>query len=155
MHVRSYVRSETTAGELRALLGRVLGGPFPLGLRAWDGSQVGAEDGPVVEVRSRQALRRLLWSPDALGTGRAYVAGDLEVDGDLYRALEVFLTVADVPGGHPASGLRRRLGLLRNARRAAPGRGRGRDQSPLRRRERLPQAPARRVDGLLPRLLGR
>ena len=38
---------------------------------------------PTVVVRSRRALRRLLWAPGELGLARAYVAGELDVEGDL------------------------------------------------------------------------
>lgn len=34
-------------------------------------------------IRSRRALRRLLWAPGELGVARAYVSGDVDVDGDL------------------------------------------------------------------------
>lgn len=38
-------------------------------------------------LRSRRALRRLLWSPGELGLARAYVTGDINVDGDLTEGL--------------------------------------------------------------------
>jgi cyclopropane-fatty-acyl-phospholipid synthase len=38
-------------------------------------------------VRSPYALRRILTAPGELGLGRAYVAGDLDVQGDIYAAL--------------------------------------------------------------------
>nr|WP_240943217.1 class I SAM-dependent methyltransferase [Planosporangium thailandense] len=56
-------------------------------LRGWDGSEWGPEGTPVLVIRDRKALRRLLWQPNELGLGRAYVAGDLELDGDVYDAL--------------------------------------------------------------------
>jgi len=34
-------------------------------------------------LHRRRALRRLLWRPDEVGLARAYVTGDLDVDGDL------------------------------------------------------------------------
>lgn len=37
--------------------------------------------------RNRRALRRLLWAPSELGLARAYVAGDLDVDGDFIETL--------------------------------------------------------------------
>lgn len=40
-----------------------------------------------VVLRSRRALRTMLWRPDELGA-RAYVAGDLDIEGDLYAALD-------------------------------------------------------------------
>jgi len=52
-------------------------------IRAWDGSEAGADAGPVVVIRSPRALRRLVWQPGELGFARAYVTGDLDVDGDL------------------------------------------------------------------------
>ncbi|MEU3246680.1 SAM-dependent methyltransferase, partial [Streptomyces sp. NPDC006875] len=40
------------AHQLAALAEEALGGPLPLRLRAWDGSETGPEDGPVVVVRT-------------------------------------------------------------------------------------------------------
>lgn len=60
----------------------------PLRVHAWDGSVAGhAGAGPLLLVRSRRALRHLLWSPDELGLARAFVAGDLEVRGNLRDGL--------------------------------------------------------------------
>ena len=78
---------EQVAGRLDALLRETLGGPLPLRLRAWDGSEVGPEEGPTLVVRSRRALHRLLWKPGELGLARAWVAGEITVEGDLYEAL--------------------------------------------------------------------
>ncbi|MFE9395344.1 SAM-dependent methyltransferase [Streptomyces flavidovirens] len=44
------------AHRLAALLTRCLQGPLPLRLRAWDGSEAGPTDAPVVVPRSRLAL---------------------------------------------------------------------------------------------------
>ena len=60
-----------------------LGGDLPVRLRAWDGSEVGPPVRRCVVLRARRALRRILWSPDELGLARAYVTGDLDVEGDL------------------------------------------------------------------------
>jgi cyclopropane-fatty-acyl-phospholipid synthase len=78
----------TTAARLAALVERVLGEPLVLRLRAWDDSEAGAPDGPTLVLQRRRALRRLLWSPNEVGLGRAYVSGDLMVEGDLYEALD-------------------------------------------------------------------
>ncbi len=75
------------APVLAATVRRLVGDDLPVGLRAWDGSQAGPQDGPVVVLRNRRALRRLLWRPDELGLARAYVTGDLDVDGDLADGL--------------------------------------------------------------------
>ena len=37
---------------------------------------------------SPDAVRRILWSPNELGLARAYVAGELEADGDVFALLE-------------------------------------------------------------------
>ncbi|KPI07518.1 Cyclopropane-fatty-acyl-phospholipid synthase [Actinobacteria bacterium OK074] len=72
---------------LTAAAQEVLGGPLPVRLRAWDGSEAGPADAPVVVVRSRRALRRLLWQPGELGLAQAYVTGELDIEGDLARGL--------------------------------------------------------------------
>ena len=78
--------SEAGAGlaeTLAALCKDVLGGPLPVRLRAWDGSETGPDGAPTVALRSPQALRRLLWHPGELGLAQAYVTGDMDVEGDL------------------------------------------------------------------------
>jgi cyclopropane-fatty-acyl-phospholipid synthase len=60
---------------------------LPVRLRAWDGSEAGPADAPTVILRSPLALRRALWAPGELGLARAYVSGDLDVEGDLTEGL--------------------------------------------------------------------
>ncbi|MEV7509362.1 cyclopropane-fatty-acyl-phospholipid synthase family protein [Streptomyces sp. NPDC091201] len=76
------------APRLAALAETLLGGPLPVRIRAWDGSEAGPLDGPVLVVRGRRALRRILWKPGELGLARAWVAGDLTVEGDLFELLD-------------------------------------------------------------------
>ncbi|HEX4979788.1 MAG TPA: cyclopropane-fatty-acyl-phospholipid synthase family protein [Acidimicrobiales bacterium] len=38
-------------------------------------------------MRSPNAVRRLLWSPGELGVGRAYVAGEIDAEGDVFEVL--------------------------------------------------------------------
>jgi cyclopropane-fatty-acyl-phospholipid synthase len=71
------------AGRLAGLARGALGMDLPVRVRAWDGSEAGPADGPVLVLRNRRALRRLLWAPGELGLARAYVTGDLDVEGDL------------------------------------------------------------------------
>jgi cyclopropane fatty-acyl-phospholipid synthase-like methyltransferase/DUF1365 family protein len=75
--------SNTVARRLAELIRDVAGIELPVRLRAWDGSEAGPPGGPVLVIRSRRALRRLLWAPGELGLARAYVTGDIDVDGDL------------------------------------------------------------------------
>ncbi|MEV3856753.1 cyclopropane-fatty-acyl-phospholipid synthase family protein [Streptomyces sp. NPDC050095] len=76
------------AQRLKNLTERLLGAELPVRLRAWDGSEDGPPDAPTLVVRNRRALRRLLWKPGELGLARAWVAGDLDVEGDLYEVLD-------------------------------------------------------------------
>src|SRR5947209_12424314 len=67
----------------------LLGPASRLAVRAYDGSEA-SPPSPVATLilRSPDALRRLLTAPGELGLGRAYVAGDLDTDGDIYGVLE-------------------------------------------------------------------
>jgi cyclopropane-fatty-acyl-phospholipid synthase len=58
-----------------------------LRLRAWDGSEAGPEKAPVVVIRSPRALQRIAWRPGELGLARAYISGDLDIEGDLTDGL--------------------------------------------------------------------
>ncbi|MER7600184.1 cyclopropane-fatty-acyl-phospholipid synthase family protein [Streptomyces hydrogenans] len=75
------------ADRVAQLLGHFLPGPLPVRLRAWDDSQAGPPDAPLVVLRSPDVLRRLLWQPGELGLAEAYVTGGLDVEGDLAEAL--------------------------------------------------------------------
>jgi cyclopropane-fatty-acyl-phospholipid synthase len=68
-------------------LGTVLGA-VPIAVEAYDGSRHGPADSPVrVVLRSPKALSYLITAPGQLGMARAYVAGELDVQGDMYEAL--------------------------------------------------------------------
>ncbi|MFD8225100.1 class I SAM-dependent methyltransferase [Streptomyces massasporeus] len=77
------------ASRLQGLFTQLLGAPLPVRIRAWDGSQSGPPGAPTLVVRNRRALRRLLWKPGELGLARAWVAGDLDIEGDLYTTLDL------------------------------------------------------------------
>jgi cyclopropane-fatty-acyl-phospholipid synthase len=76
------------ASRLSALTEELIGGPPPVRIRAWDGSTAGPAEGPTLVIRSRRALRRVMWKPGELGLARAWVAGELDVEGDLYEVLD-------------------------------------------------------------------
>ncbi|MFF1277270.1 class I SAM-dependent methyltransferase [Streptomyces marokkonensis] len=76
------------APRLKGILEQLLGTPLPVRIRTWDGSQAGPPDAPTLVVRNRRALRHLMWKPGELGLARAWVAGDVTVEGDLYPALD-------------------------------------------------------------------
>ncbi len=136
------------AERLAGVVEPFLGGEIPVRLRAWDGSETGPTTGPLVELRSPDAVRRLLRHPGELGAAQAYVTGELDVpeqDGwDLDRALTHAFTVARE---RRLSGARVTPGALLNAARelralgliglppappASQARVRGRLHSPLR-----------------------
>ncbi len=72
------------------LLSGILGPSPPVAFRAYDGSEFGPEDArTTIVIRSRDALRRIVTAPDELGFGRAYVAGELEVEGNIFDVLAV------------------------------------------------------------------
>lgn len=77
------------ASRLIRFAEQLLGDPLPVRIRAWDGSQAGPPGAPTLVVRNRRALRRLLWKPGELGLARAWVAGDLDIEGDLYVTLDL------------------------------------------------------------------
>lgn len=116
----------TVAARLADVVEGMLG-DLPMRIRGWDGSQAGPAGAPVVVLRSRAAVRRLLWDPDELGLARAYVAGELDVEGDLAEALSrVWALVRRRPPAHPGlpqrlrwAGLALRLGVV-GARPAPP-----------------------------------
>ncbi|MEU6955817.1 cyclopropane-fatty-acyl-phospholipid synthase family protein [Streptomyces sp. NPDC045714] len=75
------------ASRLTALAEELLSEPLSVRIRAWDGSESGPPGAPVLVIRHRRALRRLLWKPGELGLARAWVAGEIDIEGDLYEAL--------------------------------------------------------------------
>ena len=82
---------------LAELLYQALGGALPLRLELYDGSTAGPADAKVrMTVRSREGLARFLSRPGELGIARAYVSGDVDIDGDLFAGLE---QVADLDLG--------------------------------------------------------
>jgi cyclopropane-fatty-acyl-phospholipid synthase len=110
----------TVAEALKPLVTSLLGrSDLPLAVECWDGSKIGASDAETrLLIKSPMALRRLMWSPNELGLGRAYVAGDINIEGDVFAALSLrdHLAPSDQ---HVSLKLKRRsyLALVRAARR--------------------------------------
>jgi cyclopropane-fatty-acyl-phospholipid synthase len=88
-------RDGTVAAALEPLCAMMFGGAPPVTFECWDGSVVEARTpGAVagcVRLRGPAALRRVIWAPGELGLCRAFVAGDIDLDGEapaLLRALQ-------------------------------------------------------------------
>ena len=150
--------------QVAEIIGGILGTDVPVRVIGYDGSKVGPDTAETaVRVVSPRALARLATAPGSLGLARAYVAGELELEGDLYALLE---GVADVAlNGIPRAEQLRLARKLLPLRAAAPGIAAGPrvppagpaaleearqqgDRAPLRRVEHLLRVGARPVDGL-------
>src|SRR3954451_15312865 len=98
------------AGALAQVLDRVTGSGTGIGFRAYDGSRAGPRDAAIrVDIRSPLGVRHLVPARKDLGLARAYVSGELEVEGDLHDALRRVWRVNE--GNVP---WRERLGVLRS-----------------------------------------
>jgi len=74
---------------LAELLYDALGGALPLRIELYDGSSAGPADAKVrMVVHSERGLARFLSRPGELGIARAYISGDVDIDGDLFAGLE-------------------------------------------------------------------
>ena len=71
----------SVAAKLSALMTPLVGTELPVRIHAWDGSEAGPANAPVLRITSRRALRRLLWQPDELGIAQAYITGEIDVPG--------------------------------------------------------------------------
>jgi cyclopropane-fatty-acyl-phospholipid synthase len=79
------------------LVADVLGDDLPVRVECWDGSALGPVGAPATLVlRSPAALRRIVTCPGELGLARAYVAGDIDVEGDIYAVLGLRDRLPDV-----------------------------------------------------------
>jgi cyclopropane-fatty-acyl-phospholipid synthase len=75
---------------LDGLITGLLGPDLPVRVRAYDGTDIGPHDAAAtVWIRSPEALKHIARSPGELGFARAYVAGAIDVEGDLFAALDL------------------------------------------------------------------
>jgi cyclopropane-fatty-acyl-phospholipid synthase len=85
--------------QVAELISDVLGQDVPIRIVAYDGSKAGPDRSEVaLKVLTPRALARLATAPGTLGLARAYVTGELEVDGDVYDVLNAMadLTLHDL-----------------------------------------------------------
>lgn len=75
---------------LAGIIAGLLGDDLPVRLRAYDGSSAGPRSAPAtLVVLAPSAVHRMLAAPNELGLVRAYIAGDIEVEGDIYALLSL------------------------------------------------------------------
>ena len=106
----------TLAPVIRALVGT----GAPIRFVFWDGSRLGPEEARgTLTLHSPDALRRIVWAPGELGVSRAFVAGDLSVDGEIFDVLETLRNASvgglrNIDTGTVTATVRaaRRLGVL-------------------------------------------
>jgi cyclopropane-fatty-acyl-phospholipid synthase len=101
----------------------VVGNDCPIAFRAFDGSSAGPPDAPAtIDLKSTKALRHMVSAPGELGVARAFVSGELEIEGDIYSVLDWILV--SPPGRRSLAetlGLVRRLPLRAFIPARAPG----------------------------------
>ena len=101
------------AAAMAPLLAHFFGGAIPVRFEFWDGTaslggRVG-QRGDTLQVRSPDAVRRLLWAPGELGLARAFVVGDLAFEGDIFEVLAMSARrspATDCMSGHGCRGRR-------------------------------------------------
>ena len=90
----------TVAETLAPLVRAAVGPEAPVEIKAWDGSRTGPSDTQwALNINNRRGLRRLLWAPNELGFARAYVSGDIDIEGDLLAGMEVLEQISDPTRG--------------------------------------------------------
>jgi cyclopropane-fatty-acyl-phospholipid synthase len=93
--------------SLGSIITDAFGSELPVRIKAYDGTDVGPQDAnTTLTLRSPDAVTRMVVSPGEIGIGRAYVAGDLSIEGDIYDALELRHAL---PGGRLSAGHLRSL----------------------------------------------
>jgi cyclopropane-fatty-acyl-phospholipid synthase len=122
------VNAAEVLGPLAERIDARIAGTRAFAVRFWDGSELPPPGGDSVEVtlvvRSPAALARILREPNEVGLGRAWISGELDVEGDLEQALAAGEAMRGVSLGTreklAALAAARRLGALRLRPPAAP-----------------------------------
>jgi cyclopropane-fatty-acyl-phospholipid synthase len=83
---RSSVAADVVMRSIRRL-GLDRGDGLPFTIRFWDGSEIPSTASTTLVIRSRRAREHVLREPNELGLARAWVAGDLDIEGGVETAL--------------------------------------------------------------------
>jgi cyclopropane-fatty-acyl-phospholipid synthase len=80
--------------QVADIIRNVIGPDIQIRVLGYDGSKAGPDTAETaVRIISPRALARLATAPGSLGLARAYVTGELEVEGDLYGLLDAMADV--------------------------------------------------------------
>jgi cyclopropane-fatty-acyl-phospholipid synthase len=83
--------------QIADLVAQLLGNDLPVRVQCYDGSAIGPPHAAEsLVLRSPEALAYMLTAPGELGFARAYVSGALDVEGDIFAALELRHRLPDV-----------------------------------------------------------
>ena len=81
--------TESVSQLIAPLVTALTGDSGTIPIRFWDGSTLGPSSAGTIVIKSPEALRRLVWAPGELGLGRAYVAGEIDLEGDIMEILGI------------------------------------------------------------------
>lgn len=114
----SIITRDTDTLTIAGAVERLMRDGMPFRFEAYDGSSAGPEDADItVRLRTERGLAYLMTAPGDLGFGRAFVAGDLEIEGvSLANPYELMTLVQSrlrlkVPGPAELLQIVRSLGL--------------------------------------------
>ena len=97
VHDRPVIHAPARPFGLAAAITGLLGSDIPIAIECYDGSRLGPPDTPTrIVVRSPNALRCILTAPGEIGFARAYVSGEIDVEGDIFEALALRDNLPDV-----------------------------------------------------------
>ncbi len=106
--------TRSVAEVIEPALDVLLEWPPTVRLEFWDGSALGSEDGHgTLRVNSPDALRRIAWAPGQLGVTRAFVAGDIDVEGPLVELLPTLRRSVRVRGKYALAAAPHLLAAIR------------------------------------------
>ena len=87
----------SAAQALAPTLAALVGSSPQVRIEFWDGSALGPDDAEhSARITSPDAVRRILWAPGELGIARAFVCGDLAIDGSVEATLRALQDQAGV-----------------------------------------------------------
>jgi cyclopropane-fatty-acyl-phospholipid synthase len=90
------VAKRNLASVIDNLLVKVFNKKLPINLELWDGSiseSIGSNC--KIIVRSPNAFKRLLFAPGELGLARAFISGDLDLEGSIFDLVDLRKAIAD------------------------------------------------------------